>query len=302
MSPPIPESSAVHRGVNYPDTPLGPWLKAAVDGVVEVMPMLGLDRCEVLGFWDSTPGAEGCFVTLEGVEHAYMIGFMGSSDFLVELSMALGMFAFEDLIEDPSLVRDAVGEFANILAGRVKLRFDSPKDELETGLPFFVTGDFRAQGEIARGAVGVRLGDWTLHLVVRRHKLPPNAVKKRRTNAEQKARDAHLHAIWQAAPEGILALDGAGTITSANPKAEDIFGRVTGELDGVNIRELIPRWEQEVPAPSAMDEGSPPIESQAITGLHANSASLPLEVSVARCRRHDDSMQVVVVRDVTARE
>src|SRR6218665_331287 len=50
-----------------------------------------------------------------------------------------------------------------------------------------------------------------------------------------------LDALFLHATEGILVVDGGGTIIRINPSAERLFGYETGELLGKKIEALVPK-------------------------------------------------------------
>src|SRR5947207_3417763 len=52
--------------------------------------------------------------------------------------------------------------------------------------------------------------------------------------------DARMHALLQAAVDGIVGIDEHGRIQLANPAAERLFGYTSAELIGKNVSMLMP--------------------------------------------------------------
>ncbi len=95
--------------------------------------------------------------------------------------------------------------------------------------------------------------------------------------------------IVASAPDGLLVSDEWGTITLANPRAEDLFGYGRGELAGLKIEALVPssaRAGHPAQRSRFIAEGVPRREMGAtdaqLFGLRKDGSTFPVEVGLAR--------------------
>ncbi len=130
--------------------------------------------------------------------------------------------------------------------------------------------------------------------------------------------EASLRAVLRTAAEGIFILDDVGTIQMVNQAAEHIFGYPAEELTGQNVKLLIPKEAQGLPAPGAPPPGDsrPPEEpgvssiklgralnrTQEVTGRRRDGTHFALELSVSDVAAGDGRMYTGIVRDITERK
>jgi PAS domain S-box-containing protein len=112
--------------------------------------------------------------------------------------------------------------------------------------------------------------------------------------------------VFEAAPDGILIVDGEGTIREANPQAARMLGYDPGELEGMEVERLVPtslrgahhsqREEYMAdPHPRPMGVGL------ALKALRKDGRELPVEISLSPCSTAEGRFVIAVVRDVSER-
>jgi len=101
--------------------------------------------------------------------------------------------------------------------------------------------------------------------------------------------DPLFRALLESGPNAILVVDGAGTISLANRRAAELFGREDDELVGKSIRLLVP-------------EGLPSVHAEPLEldGVRSDGSEFPLEISLSPLRADTDHV-IAYIRDVTAR-
>jgi diguanylate cyclase (GGDEF)-like protein/PAS domain S-box-containing protein len=111
-------------------------------------------------------------------------------------------------------------------------------------------------------------------------------------------RTARLQAILDHAADPIVTVDAQGTVVSANPATEHLFGQSAARLarwplaDVASLGEPDPRQALERLA------GAPP-EQRELQGKNARGEAFPLEISVAPLRLEDEQLYVCILRDLT---
>jgi PAS domain S-box-containing protein len=136
-------------------------------------------------------------------------------------------------------------------------------------------------------------------------KADPRAVA-----AEQALRrtDAKIAAILEIAADAIIALDAEMHITQFNDGAAEMFGYSKAELIGRSLDVLIPEryrsshtahvWSFANSGVASRRMG----ERREIFALRKDGTEFPAEASIAQLRFEDESMYLVVLRDVTERK
>lgn len=120
--------------------------------------------------------------------------------------------------------------------------------------------------------------------------------------------EERLNTILESAPDGILSVNEAGEIISANQSLQDIFGYTAEELIGQPVNILVPN-ESRKAHPGYMAEyiqsGEPKIMAigRDIKGAHKNGSLISLEVGLSKTKTPSDETQIIAtVRDVTAKK
>jgi PAS domain S-box-containing protein len=116
-----------------------------------------------------------------------------------------------------------------------------------------------------------------------------------------------LQAISNAVTDGLITIDGAGVIQSANPAAERMFGFGEGELLGWNVSRLMPephriRHDDYLAHYRATGEGSLVGQCRELAARHRDGHEFPVELSVNEMMLGERQLFVGLVRDVSARK
>ncbi len=113
-----------------------------------------------------------------------------------------------------------------------------------------------------------------------------------------------LRDIFEAAPDGIVVVDGAGRIRVVNRQIELLFGYERSELIGQRVEVLVPEGARTahgqhraayVGAPSTRPMGS----GLDLFGRRKDGSEFPAEISLSPIRRSDGLLVTAIVRDVT---
>ena len=117
---------------------------------------------------------------------------------------------------------------------------------------------------------------------------------------------AEYRAVFEAAPDGIVIVDAAGTIRDVNPSAELLFGYSRGELIGAGVEQLVPEPSREIHraerdaymrAPQARPMGI----GRELKGRRKDGTEVPVEISLSPMEASRGRLVVAIVRDMTER-
>jgi diguanylate cyclase (GGDEF)-like protein/PAS domain S-box-containing protein len=114
-------------------------------------------------------------------------------------------------------------------------------------------------------------------------------------------RDALLKSIVQSSTDGIVCIDAAGIVRTANPAAATLFACDARELVGTPIARFVTGLD----VASGDERHALDLLDGRITEWEARSAvgrAFPLELSVSRVRSHDDRLYTAIARDISARK
>lgn len=113
-------------------------------------------------------------------------------------------------------------------------------------------------------------------------------------------------AALDAAPDGVLVVDGVGTVLMVNRQAEKLFGYARDDLLGRSVDDLVPEPHRgrhrahrtryrAAPTARAMGEGD------LLRGRRRDGTEFPVEISLSAFGSEDGQRIIATVRDVTAR-
>jgi PAS domain S-box-containing protein len=114
------------------------------------------------------------------------------------------------------------------------------------------------------------------------------ARKRAELSLQDRNRDQErtLSLLLETASQGILSLDSGGTIVTANPAVEAMFGWARGELVGRSIEKLLP---------SGLRAGGD------LVGRRRDGSTFPIELSVSHVLTADGGRAIAFVSDISER-
>ena len=124
--------------------------------------------------------------------------------------------------------------------------------------------------------------------------------------AELRTREASIRAFFEGATEGIVAVNRAGKIVLANPRAEVLFGYGREELVGQRLEALIPDRVRHVHGEYQADYFARPRTRPmglglTLTGRRKDGAELPIEVSLTHIPDEAGGLAMAFVTDISER-
>ncbi|KQY12140.1 histidine kinase [Rhizobium sp. Root73] len=119
-------------------------------------------------------------------------------------------------------------------------------------------------------------------------------------------REAHLASILATIPEAMIVIDKRGSITAFSAAAERLFGYRAAELQGVNVKQLMPqpyRGAHDGYLSHYRETGERRIigYGRVVTGLRKDGAVFPMELSVGEAVSHGERVFTGFIRDLTNR-
>jgi two-component system sensor kinase FixL len=119
--------------------------------------------------------------------------------------------------------------------------------------------------------------------------------------------EGRLNAVIQTAVDGIILIDGRGTVQVFNRACEAMFGYAASEVVGQNVKLLMPQpyqAEHDAYIANYRRTGIRKIIGigREVTGLRKDGTTFPMELSVGEASRGDDPSFVGIIRDITERK
>jgi PAS domain S-box-containing protein len=142
----------------------------------------------------------------------------------------------------------------------------------------------------------------TTELIVSNLSLMKKVEELRRSKHQLLEREAKLNSIFNASVEGIITINVANVIVSANAAVETIFGYRPEELIDHNIHKLIPSPPKDISDGDFSHATSLRGQIQEVEGLHKNGSVVPLDLSVAEFSIDNAHFFTHIVRDVSSRK
>ena len=127
----------------------------------------------------------------------------------------------------------------------------------------------------------------------------------RRKESEEALRqgEERLQAILHSMPDGVIVLDELGLVTLFNPAAEKIFQRAAGQALHRPVEELFAPADRQKYWDYLAGRAGPGQESLIeVNALPAGGGLLPIDVAVREISRGENSLSIVVVRDISERK
>ncbi|WP_126465131.1 transporter substrate-binding domain-containing protein, partial [Candidatus Terasakiella magnetica] len=119
--------------------------------------------------------------------------------------------------------------------------------------------------------------------------------------------EKRIRSILENAADGIIVIDRAGMVQSYSPAAERIFGFVSEEVVGQNIKMLMPeptRTEHDGYLERHFKDGINRIvgQNREVTGLRKDGSLFPMDLAVGKVTLGDEIIFTGIIRDITARK
>jgi PAS domain S-box-containing protein len=142
----------------------------------------------------------------------------------------------------------------------------------------------------------------TTELIVSNLSLMKKVEELRRSKHQLLEREAKLNSIFNASVEGIITINVANVIVSANAAVETIFGYKPEELIDHDIYKLIPSPPKDISDGNFSHAAKLRGQIQEVEGLHKNGSVVPLDLSVAEFSIDNAHFFTHIVRDVSSRK
>ncbi|MDZ5646512.1 PAS domain S-box protein [Nitrospirillum sp. BR 11828] len=116
----------------------------------------------------------------------------------------------------------------------------------------------------------------------------------------------HFRALMDTVPDGVIVIDGQGTIQSFNPACERLFGWTAAEVIGRNVKVLMPSPYQEehdqyLARYHATGEKRIIGIGREVTGLRRDGTTFPMELSVGEAQQDGPPAYIGIIRDISDR-
>jgi PAS domain S-box-containing protein len=133
-----------------------------------------------------------------------------------------------------------------------------------------------------------------------------SAIHIRRAEQARRDSESRVNAIVNTAVDGIIVIDERGTIESANPAAERLFGYAAAEMVGRNVSMLMPepyRGEHDEYIANYLRTRVPKIigVGREVVGLRKDGTTFPMDLSVSEFLLGERRMFTGIVHDVSQR-
>jgi two-component system, LuxR family, sensor kinase FixL len=138
-------------------------------------------------------------------------------------------------------------------------------------------------------------------------KIARDITETRRAMAELAAREAHLRTILDTIPDAMVVIDERGTIQSFSVAAERLFGFRAAEVEGRNVKMLMPSPHQDNHdgyLHRYLTTGERRIIGigRVVAGQRQDGSTFPMELSIGEVHQGDRHLFTGFVRDLTEKQ
>ena len=134
-----------------------------------------------------------------------------------------------------------------------------------------------------------------------------DVTQRKQTEVALRESEARYRAVAQSANDAIIIVDGSGTIVSANPGAEIIFGYTEDEINGLPVLQLMPDQYRHLHLAGinrVMSGGEPQVIGKTVEleGLRKDQSKFPMELSLTQWQTSEGWFFSAFIRDITQRK
>ncbi len=143
--------------------------------------------------------------------------------------------------------------------------------------------------------------------IVAASKIARDVTQRKRSDAELREHSRHLQSILDTVPDGMVVIDGRGTVRLFSSAAERIFGYRADEVRGRNVKLLMPSPYREahdgyLARYHATGERHIIGVGRVVVGRRKDGTTFPMELAVGEVREGDEHLFTGFVRDLTERQ
>ncbi len=143
--------------------------------------------------------------------------------------------------------------------------------------------------------------------IVGASKIAHDITEHRRTEAELRAREAHLRAMLETVPDAVIVIDARGRIESFSRSAQRQFGYTPDEIIGENVKILMPSPYREAHdgyLDRYIETGERRIIGigRVVVGRRKDGSTFPMELAVGEVTMGPSPQFIGFVRDLTERQ
>ncbi|MBW2386321.1 MAG: PAS domain S-box protein [Deltaproteobacteria bacterium] len=162
---------------------------------------------------------------------------------------------------------------------------------------------FAATVTFVRTTIVTPLGDTMTTLSLTNVRLRREAIQREAAETTLREQEALISSVLETAADGIITIDGSGTIGSANDSACRIFGYAAAEIIGHNVQMLMPavfRERHEKALGRYLETGERKIigNSREVVGLRKNGTVFPMELAVGEAKLGKGRLFSGIIRDL----
>ncbi|MCG8407760.1 MAG: PAS domain S-box protein [Phycisphaerales bacterium] len=138
-------------------------------------------------------------------------------------------------------------------------------------------------------------------------KQPVRVLGHNDAQAALRESESRTRAVFESIVDAIITIDERGTIESINPAARRIFGYSDEELEGQNVRMLMPspdRDQHDSYLKNYLDTGDKKVIGigREVVGMRRDGSTFPMELSVSEASQDGRRIFTGIVRDITERK
>ncbi|MAL97748.1 MAG: GGDEF domain-containing protein [Alteromonadaceae bacterium] len=138
------------------------------------------------------------------------------------------------------------------------------------------------------------------------HGFLADITERRRLEQAQQEQAIHTQAILDNVVDGIVTVDEAGAIVSANPAVQQMFGYSASELLEIEIKVLVPNlyrdaWKDSAWADQSLSGSQSAGINREVEAVQKNGRTFPMDLTVSKIVLEGHTLYIGVMRDISQR-